>query len=106
MSAVASLSAELALNLFGFAAVVAMLAAPLIAMRMLSAEFRDGSFDLIGSAPVHLYSVVLGKFLGVAALLTPLCLLPALNVTLLDRHRRPGPRALRGGDPGAAGSPP
>ena len=79
----ASLSTELALNLFGFAAVVAMLAAPLIAMRMLSAEFRDGSFDLIGSAPVYLVSVVLGKFLGVVALLTPLCLLPALTVALL-----------------------
>ncbi|WP_295390363.1 ABC transporter permease subunit [uncultured Thiodictyon sp.] len=80
---VASLSIELALNLFGFAAVIAMLAAPLIAMRMLSAEFRDGSFDLIGAAPVHLYTVVLGKFIGTAALLTPLCLLPALNLTLL-----------------------
>jgi ABC-2 type transport system permease protein len=80
---VASLSTELALNLFGVAAVVAMLAAPLIAMRMLSAEFRDGSFDLIGSSPVYLYSVVIGKFLGALALLTPLCLLPALNLTLL-----------------------
>ena len=80
---VASLSVELSLNLFGFAAVIAMLAAPLIAMRMLSAEFRDGSFDLIGAAPVHLYAVVLGKFAGVAALLTPLVLLPALNLVLL-----------------------
>jgi len=80
---VASLSLELALNLFGFAAVVAMLAAPLIAMRMLSAEFRDGSFDLIGSSPVHLYAVVLGKFLGLVALISPLCLLPALNLVLL-----------------------
>ncbi|AUB79985.1 ABC transporter permease [Candidatus Thiodictyon syntrophicum] len=80
---VASLSQELALNLFSIAAVIAMLAAPLIAMRMLSAEFRDGTYDLIGAAPVHLYAVVLGKFLGVAALLTPLCLLPAANLTLL-----------------------
>ncbi|MBV5274573.1 MAG: ABC transporter permease [Lamprocystis purpurea] len=80
---VASLSQELSLNLFGIAAVVAMLAAPLIAVRMLSAEFRDGSFDLLGAAPVHLSSVVLGKFLGIAVLLTPLCLLPALNLALL-----------------------
>lgn len=80
---VASLSVELALNQFGIAAVIAMLAAPLIAMRMLSVEFRDGSFDLIGAAPVRLYAVVLGKFIGVAVLLTPLCLLPALNLILL-----------------------
>jgi ABC-2 type transport system permease protein len=79
----ASLSSELALNLFAIAAVIAMLAAPLVAMRMLSAEFRDGSFDLVGAAPVRLAAVVLGKFLGAVALLTPLCLLPALNLALL-----------------------
>lgn len=81
---VASLSLELSLNLFGLAAVVALLAAPLIAMRMLSGEFRDGSFDLIGSSPVRIGEVVLGKFLGVVVLVTPLCLLPALNLALLS----------------------
>jgi ABC-2 type transport system permease protein len=80
---VASLSQELSVNLFGFAAVVALFAAPLIAMRMLSGEFRDGSFDLIGAAPVRLVQVVLGKFLGAVALMTPLALLPALNLLLL-----------------------
>jgi ABC-2 type transport system permease protein len=89
---VASLSLELSLNLFGLAAVVALLAAPLIAMRMLSGEFRDGSFDLIGAAPVRLGEVVMGKFLGVVALVTPLCLLPALNLALLSgsAHLDPG----------------
>ncbi|TCT22747.1 ABC transporter permease [Thiobaca trueperi] len=80
---VASLTQELALNLFGFAAVIAMLAAPLLAMRMLSGEFRDGSFDLIGAAPLRIVEMVLGKFLGLIALITPLCLLPALNLLLL-----------------------
>lgn len=88
---VASLSLELSLNLFGLAAVVALLAAPLIAMRMLSGEFRDGSFDLIGSAPVALGEVVLGKFLGVVALVTPLCLLPAINLILLAGAARLDP---------------
>jgi ABC-2 type transport system permease protein len=60
-----------------------LFAAPLIAMRMLSGELRDGSFDLIGAAPVRLLQVVLGKFLGAAALMTPLALLPALNLLLL-----------------------
>lgn len=80
---VASLTQELALNLFGFAAVIAMLAAPLLAMRMLSGEFRDGRFELIGTAPVRIIEMVLGKFLGLVALVTPLCLLPALNLLLL-----------------------
>lgn len=88
---VATLSLELSLNLFGFAAVVALLAAPLIAMRMLSAEFRDGSFELIGASPVRLAEVVAGKFLGIVALLTPLCLLPVLNVMLLSGGARIDP---------------
>ncbi|WP_295402732.1 ABC transporter permease [uncultured Thiocystis sp.] len=80
---VASLTQELALNLFGFAAVIAMLAAPLMAMRMLSGEFRDGSYELIEAAPVRLAEVVIGKFLGLALLMTPLCLLPAVNLLML-----------------------
>jgi len=80
----ASLSVELALNLFGFAAVVALVAAPLLAMRTLSGEFREGSYELLGSAPVPLGVVVIGKFLGLAALITPLTLLPAVNCLLLS----------------------
>ncbi|NEX18787.1 ABC transporter permease subunit [Thiorhodococcus mannitoliphagus] len=80
----APLTQELTLNLFAFAGVVAMLAAPLLAMRMLSGELRDGSFDLIASSPVRLGQVVLGKMLGLAALITPLCLLPAANVLILS----------------------
>lgn len=78
-----SLSTELALNLFGVAAVVLLIAAPLIAMRLLSAELRDGTYDLIGSSPVRIWQIVVGKYLGLVALLTPLCLLPALNLLLL-----------------------
>ncbi|MBN2886109.1 MAG: ABC transporter permease [Chromatiaceae bacterium] len=79
----APLTLELTLNLFGFAAVVVMLAAPLLAQRMLSSEFREASFDLLEAAPVRRLSLVLGKFLGLWLLLAPLCLLPALNVALL-----------------------
>lgn len=80
---VASLTLELALNLFGFAAVVLMLAIPLLAMRMLSGEFRDGSFALIDAAPVRIGELLLGKLLALVMLMTPFCLLPALNVALL-----------------------
>ncbi|MBK1722062.1 ABC transporter permease [Thiocystis violacea] len=79
----ASLTQELSMNLFAFAAVIAMLAAPLLAMRVLSGELRDGSFDLITSAPVRLVQVVLGKLLGLAILITPLCLLPVVNLVIL-----------------------
>jgi len=78
-----SLTQELCLNLFGFAAMLAMLAAPLLAMRMLSAEFRDGGYDLLAGAPVTLIEILFGKFIGLAVLITPLCLLPAANLALL-----------------------
>ncbi|MBK1643641.1 ABC transporter permease [Thiocapsa imhoffii] len=79
----ASLSLELTLNLFGFAAIVQMLAAPLLAMRMLSGEFRDGSFALTAAAPIGVGSILMGKFLALAVLLTPLALLPLFNLALL-----------------------
>ncbi|MBK1693825.1 ABC transporter permease [Chromatium weissei] len=78
-----SLTQELTLNLFGFAAIITMLTAPILAMRMFSSEFRDGSFDLIAAAPVRFGSVVIGKLLGLMILILPLCLLPALNALLL-----------------------
>lgn len=78
-----AITETMTLNLFGFAAVIAMLAAPLLAMRMLSSDFRDGSFELIQSSPVRLIQIVLGKFLGLVLLLTPLALLPALDLALL-----------------------
>jgi ABC-2 type transport system permease protein len=88
---VASLSMELSLNLFGVASAVALLAAPLIAMRMLSGELRDGIYDLIGSSPVRIYQIVGGKYLALVVLLTPLCLLPALNLALLAGGARLDP---------------
>ncbi|NKN34119.1 ABC transporter permease [Marichromatium bheemlicum] len=77
------LTLELTLNLFGFTAVILLFAAPLIGARMLSAELRDGRFTLLASAPIGSGEIVLGKYLGLWGLLTPLCLLPALNLLLL-----------------------
>ncbi|MBK1641308.1 ABC transporter permease [Chromatium okenii] len=78
-----TLTQELTLNVFGFAAILIMFAAPLLAMRLLSSEFQDGRFDLISAAPVRMVTVVLGKFIGLLILITPLCLLPLVNVLLL-----------------------
>jgi ABC-2 type transport system permease protein len=80
---VAGLTLELTLNLFGFAAVILMIGVPLMAMRMLSGELRDGSFELLAAAPVRIGELVMGKFLALVALMTPLCLLPILNLALL-----------------------
>jgi ABC-2 type transport system permease protein len=72
------LTRELSLNLFSFAAVLILLSVPLLAMRMISGELRDGTFKLLGAAPVSLAEVLLGKFLGLGGLVTALALLPLL----------------------------
>ena len=66
--------------LFGNAAVVLLLVAPLITMRVLSEEKRNRTLTLLMSAPVSMSEIVLGKYLGVlgffAALLGLLALMP------------------------------
>ncbi len=51
--------------LFGNAAVVLLLVAPLITMRVLSEEKRSRTLSLLMSAPVSMTDIVLGKYLGV-----------------------------------------
>jgi ABC-2 type transport system permease protein len=72
----AGLTLEISLNLFGFAAVLILLSVPLLSMRMLSGEFREGTFNLLGAAPVSLAQILLGKFLGLAGLVSAIALLP------------------------------
>jgi ABC-2 type transport system permease protein len=69
---------EVSLNLFSFAAVLALLSVPLLSMRMLSGELREGTFNLLGAAPVSLAEILLGKFLGLAGLVAAMGLLPLL----------------------------
>lgn len=74
----AGITLELSLNLFSFAAVLALFSVPLLSMRMLSGEVREGTFNLLGSAPIALAEILLGKFLGLAGLVVALGLLPLL----------------------------
>lgn len=47
------------------AAMVMLLAAPLVTMRLVSGERRSGTLSLLMSAPVSMTEIVLGKYLGV-----------------------------------------
>lgn len=69
---------------FKAAGMVMLLAAPLVTMRLVSEERRNGTLSLLMSAPISMTDIVLGKFLGVMGffaivavviLLTPLSLL-------------------------------
>jgi ABC-2 type transport system permease protein len=55
----------IAAPLFGDAAIVLLLVTPLITMRILSEERRNGTLTLLFSAPVTMTEIVLGKYLGV-----------------------------------------
>ncbi len=53
--------------IFGTAAVVLLLVAPLLTMRLVSEERRGGTLPLLLSAPVSMTEIVVGKYLGVMA---------------------------------------
>lgn len=64
--------------LFGAAAVLLMLATPLLAMRLIAGERQERTFVLLLSAPLSMTQIVLGKFCGLAAFLAVLALLPGV----------------------------
>jgi len=69
--------------LFGFAAIVLLMAVPLMSMRLFSEEYRNQTLTLLLSAPISTAEIVLGKFLGLMAfLLLGLMLLVAMAASL------------------------
>lgn len=77
--------------LLGAAASVLLLIVPILCMGLLSAEYRNGTYRLLFSAPIPLYQIVLGKYLGLLSflllivavfMLMPLALLTGGNLDL------------------------
>lgn len=64
-------------RLFGAAAMIQLLALPLLTMHLLAGESRDGTLLLLLSAPVSSAEVILGKYLGLLSVLVPMVLLTA-----------------------------
>ena len=65
-------------------ALLMVLVVPLVTMRMLSGERRDGTLVLLLAAPVSAFSIVFGKYLAALGFfLTMLALLACLPLTLL-----------------------
>ncbi|OGT87814.1 MAG: ABC transporter permease [Gammaproteobacteria bacterium RIFOXYA12_FULL_61_12] len=54
----------IATPLFGAAVTFLMLLTPLLTMRLISDELRNGTFSLLLTAPVSMTQIVLGKYLG------------------------------------------
>ncbi|MFA7387875.1 MAG: ABC transporter permease subunit [Thiohalobacteraceae bacterium] len=69
--------------LFGNAAVILLLVAPLITMRVLSEERRNRTLSLLISAPVSMTEIILGKYLGILGFFfVVLALLAAMALSL------------------------
>lgn len=69
--------------LYSAAAVVLLMATPILAMRSLAEERRGRTMTLLISAPVSMTQIVLGKFLGlVALLLLPIAMITFMGVSL------------------------
>ncbi|MEW7979313.1 MAG: ABC transporter permease subunit [Candidatus Sedimenticola endophacoides] len=61
---------------------LALLVVPLLTMRTLSEEFRDGTIDLLLSSPLRMGQIVLGKYLALLSLLSLLLALMPLSLLL------------------------
>jgi ABC-2 type transport system permease protein len=69
---------------FGNAAVVLLLVAPMLTMRLVSEERRSGTLSLLLSAPVSMTEIVVGKYLGILAfMLILLALITAMPLSLV-----------------------
>ncbi len=70
--------------LFGNAAIVLLLVAPLLTMRLISEERRSQSLALLFSAPVSMTAIILGKYTGIVAFFfVMLALIVLMPLTLL-----------------------
>lgn len=71
------MTAYLVPQLFGAATSVQLMALPLLTMNLLAGERRRGTLPLLLSAPVSTIEIVLGKYLGLLAILALLVVLTA-----------------------------
>src|SRR5262249_11300539 len=62
-------------DLFGTVTVLLLLIAPVLTMRLLAEEQRTGSLELLMTAPIRDWEVVLGKFLAAVTLFLAMMLL-------------------------------
>jgi ABC-2 type transport system permease protein len=70
--------------LFGSAAVVLLMATPLLGMRLIAEERRSHTLVLLRTAPVSAAEIVIGKFLGLMVFLLAIVALPvAMSLSLL-----------------------
>ena len=84
--------------ILGFAGTISLFLIPLISMRLIAEEKRNGTMELLLTSPIQDLSIILGKWMG--AMLLYLCLLEYLKfcyisayllvVPLIQKHNTSG----------------
>jgi len=77
--------------LFEAMAYIMVFATPLLTMRLVSEEFRTGTFETLVTAPVTDTQVIMGKFLGVLIFYMLLLACTGLYMWLIAVYGRPDP---------------
>jgi ABC-2 type transport system permease protein len=71
------------------ASVIGLFLIPMISMRLFAEEKRNGTIELLVTAPIRDFEVVLGKWLAAVILYSGMLLLTALNFAWLFRYGNP-----------------
>ena len=72
-------------------AVVALFITPMLTMRLFAEEKRQGTMELLATAPLTDWQIVLGKFLAAVGLYALMILAGFLNLALVYYHARQNP---------------
>jgi ABC-2 type transport system permease protein len=72
--------------LFGSMGVLVIVVAPFLSMRLFAEEKRTRTFEILMTAPIRPWQIVLGKYLAALAVLSLALLLVALFPALLSRY--------------------
>lgn len=75
--------------LLGFAATVSLFLIPMISMRLIAEEKRNGTIELLLTSPVQDLSIILGKWLGAMLLYLFVLGMSLLNIALLFAWGKP-----------------
>jgi len=78
----------------GVLTVVLLLLIPLITMRLYAEEKRSGTMELLLTSPITDFQIIVGKFLGAAALYAILVVITFLYISLLFFYGNPNARPL------------
>src|SRR4029077_7828321 len=75
--------------LLGFAGTVSLFLIPLISMRLIAEEKRNGTMELLLTSPIQDLSIILGKWLGAMLLYLFVTALSLLNIVFLFAWGKP-----------------